>query len=104
MEEVIPANMNSNEIIAYMKKNPYSQKIGNVEYTYSLLSKKQESFVLSHDRFLYLKGYESISYAREFDAKKTLPFTEDSQIPKAKATFPLDQIEKYVNDQEKLII
>ena len=66
--------MNSNEIIAYMKKKPYSQKIGNIEYTYSLLSKKQETFVGSNNRFLYLKGYESISYAREFDVKITLPF------------------------------
>jgi hypothetical protein len=69
--------MSSNEIIAFMKKKPYTQKIGNVEYTYSLLSKKQASFVMSHDRFLYLKGYESISYAREFDAKTTLPYGEE---------------------------
>lgn len=40
-----------------MKKKPYNQKIGNIEYTYSLLSKKQASFVMAHDRFLYLKGY-----------------------------------------------
>jgi hypothetical protein len=49
--------MNSNETIAYMKKKPYSQKIGNIEYTYSLLSKKKETFVGSNNRFLYLKGY-----------------------------------------------
>jgi hypothetical protein len=55
--------------------------------------------VLSHDRFLYLKGYESISYAREFNPKATLPFTEEIQIPKAKTTFLLSQVEKYNNDQ-----
>lgn len=96
--------MTSSEIIAFMKKKPYTQKIGNIEYTYSLISKKQASFVMAHDRFLYLKGYESISYAREFDPKSTLPYTEEQQVPKAKTTFPLTQIEKFSTDQEKLTI
>lgn len=87
-----------------MKKKPFTQKIGNIEYTYSLLSKKQATFVMAHDRFLYLKGYESIAYAREFDPKTTFPFTEEQQVPKAKTTFPLTEIEKYSTDQEKLII
>ncbi len=76
-----------------MKKKPYSQKIGNIDFTYSILSKKQQSFVGSNNRFLILKGIESIAYAREFPEKTiTLPFNEEGQIPKAKATFLITQI------------
>ena len=87
-----------------MKKKPYTQKIGITEFTYSVLSKKQQSFLGSNTRFLFLKGNESISYAREFSDKTPLPFTEESQIPKAKTTYLIPQIESVTNEQEKLIV
>lgn len=53
---------------------------------------------------MYLKGYDEIAYAREFNPKTPLPFTEESQIPKAKTTFPVTQIEKTTANGENLII
>lgn len=38
------------------------------EITYSVLPKKQQTFVMTHDRFLLLKGNDIIGYAREFPA------------------------------------
>ena len=76
-----------------MKKKPYTQKIGTIDYTYSILSKKKQSFMGANNRFLILKGLQSIAYAREFIEKTTpLPFTEEAQIPKAKTTFLITQI------------
>ncbi len=54
------------QIVEYMKKKPYTQFLSGVELTYSLLQKKQDTFLLTHERFLMLKGIESISYARVF--------------------------------------
>jgi hypothetical protein len=39
-----------------MKKKPYSQKIGTIDYTYSILSKKKQTFMGANNRFLILKG------------------------------------------------
>jgi hypothetical protein len=46
-----------------IKNRPYTQNMNGVEVTYSILNKKQQTFVLTHPRFLYLNGIESISYA-----------------------------------------
>lgn len=60
---------------------------------------------MSNDRFLMLKGIEEISYAREFDPKKNpVPFAEEDQMPKAKATYPIMEIEKIESSQEKLTV
>lgn len=60
---------------------------------------------MSNDRFLILKGIEEISYAREFDPKKnTVPFADEEQIPKAKSTYPIMEIEKIESTQEKLTV
>jgi hypothetical protein len=40
-----------------------------------VLCKKQQTFLFGNDRFLLLKGVESISYAREFPQHQRLPFT-----------------------------
>lgn len=44
------------QIHSHIKKKPYTQLIKQIEFTYSILSKKQKTFVLTNDRFLYLKG------------------------------------------------
>jgi hypothetical protein len=49
-----------------MKNRPYTQSLGGEELTYSILPKRQETFILTHERFLMLKGFNSISYARFF--------------------------------------
>ena len=48
--------MSSIQILQAMKKRPYSQIINGVEYTFSILNKKQQTFVMTHERFLILKG------------------------------------------------
>lgn len=49
----------------HIEKKPFTQNIYGIDYTYSLLPKKQRNFVLTNDRFLLVRGIESISYARE---------------------------------------
>lgn len=48
--------LSSAQILLAMKKKPFTQMIHGVEYTYSILSKKQQTFVLTNERFLVLKG------------------------------------------------
>jgi regulatory protein YycI of two-component signal transduction system YycFG len=48
--------ISSAQILQAMKKRPYSQIINGVEYTFSILNKKQQTFVMTHERFLILKG------------------------------------------------
>lgn len=62
------------QIHSHIKKKPYTQLIKGVEYTYSILSKKQKTFVLTNERFLFIKGIESIAYARNLSDKAQLPF------------------------------
>jgi hypothetical protein len=40
--------LSSAQILLAMKKKPYTQLIHGVEYTYSILSKKQQTFVLTN--------------------------------------------------------
>jgi hypothetical protein len=72
-----------------MKKSPFSQILDGVEVTYSILSKKQSTFIMTNDRFLFLKGIETISYAREFPPKTVLPLKSMSEVPAFKSTFPI---------------
>jgi hypothetical protein len=46
----------SDQIFQLIKKKPYTQMLDDVELTYSILSKKQQGFILANDRFLLLKG------------------------------------------------
>lgn len=92
------------QILALMKKKPYSQQLGQAELTYSVLSKKQKTFVLANDRFLLLRGIESLSYARTFPEATPLPFSDAAQLPPPKATFPLSDLETFTNEQERLIL
>ena len=39
-----------------MRKHPYSQILNDVEITYSILCKKQQTFLFGNDRFLLLRG------------------------------------------------
>lgn len=71
----------SDQIYQIIKKKPYTQMLDDVEITYSILSKKQQGFILANDRFLLLKGNESISYARSLLAGTPLPFRHYSSIP-----------------------
>ena len=54
----------SEEIKIYIKKKPYTQSIRGQEITYSILEKKQETFIMTHPRFLLLFGTEKIGYAK----------------------------------------
>lgn len=47
-----------------IKKKPYSEVIEGTTYTYSLLKKKNQVFILTNERLLVLIGYRSIAYAR----------------------------------------
>ena len=47
-EPPLPLPQTHAEYLAYIKKKPYSQIIGGQELTYSLLPKKQKSFVMTH--------------------------------------------------------
>ena len=82
------------EVKKFIMKRPYSQRLAGQEITYSILNKKQESFVLTHERFLILKGIESIGYAREFPEKQEVPFRTLEEIPKLKATVPIAELDK----------
>ena len=46
----------SEDIKQYIAKRPYTQKIGDEEVTYSIIPKKQSTFIMTHDRFLILKS------------------------------------------------
>jgi hypothetical protein len=70
-----------------MKKRPYTQMLNGIDITYSILPKKQNTFFLTHDRFLFLNGIESISYARTFEEKIILPFQDKMTVPKFKTTY-----------------
>jgi len=74
-------SFSSDQILRLIKVKPYTQMLDDVELTYSILSKKQQGFVLTNDRFLLLKGNESISYARSLHSGTPLPFRHYSSIP-----------------------
>lgn len=78
--------------------------MNGIEYTYSIIPKKQKSFVLTNNRFLLLKSIDSISYAREFPSNAPLPFRTPADLPKPKTTFPLAAVEHCSTEQEKLIV
>lgn len=90
-----PAELNSAQILQLIKKKPYSQLIAGVEYTFSILKKKQKSFVGTNDRFLVLKGIESLAYARVFPENTELPVKDAGALPPLKATYLLGEIESY---------
>ena len=55
----IPSTGGSNKVsslIRLIKKKPYTQVLDGVEITYSILAKKQENFILTHERLLVLIG------------------------------------------------
>jgi hypothetical protein len=95
---------NSAQIFELIKKKPYSQFMNGVELTYSILSKKQQDFIFSNDRFLILKGYEYIAYARTLPDNTPLPFRTETDIPSPKSKFTLVDIETFTNEQDKLVI
>jgi hypothetical protein len=92
------------EIFQNMRKHPYSQILQNQEITYSILCKKQQTFLFGNDRFLLLRGIESLSYAREFPQHQRLPISHPAELPPPKATYPLTDIEHFACDQELLIV
>lgn len=54
----------SQQLKEKIRKKPFYEPIDNVQYTYSLLKKKNKSFFLTNERLLMLKGSQSIGYAR----------------------------------------
>lgn len=86
------APLSSNDIIQAMRKQPYSQFLQGQEITYSVLCKKQQTFLFGNDRFLLLRGIDSISYARAFPQHQRLPFSHPAELPPPKATFPISEI------------
>lgn len=73
--------------------------MNDIDYTYSIIPKKQKSFVFTNNRFLVLKGIESISYAREFPTNVPLPFRSPADLPKPKQTYPVAAIEHCNTEQ-----
>lgn len=49
---------------------------------------------MTNERFLMLKGHESISYARIFPQDKELPFKTFEDLISPKATFQISEIVK----------
>jgi len=47
---------NSAGLRQYITKLPHTENIDGEDITYSLIPKKQATFVMTHDRFLLLKG------------------------------------------------
>ena len=45
-------------------KMPFTEQIDGQDITYSIIPKKQASFVMTHDRLLILKGFDWLGYAR----------------------------------------
>jgi hypothetical protein len=88
----------------FITKRPYSQTLDFEDITYSLIPKKQQSFVMTHERFLLLKGIEILGYAREFTSNQQLPFNSLAEVPAPKTVVPLSGIEKVEVQEEKLII
>lgn len=87
------------KVRATIEKKPYSQDIQGIRYTYSILPKKQKAFVLTHERFLVIKGIEEISYAKEFPKGTTLPFKSAVELPKPKGAYKIAEIEKATTEQ-----
>jgi hypothetical protein len=94
----------THENLWVLKNRPYTQSLQGVEVTYSILNKKQKTFVLSHERFLYLNGIESISYASTSPPEAALPLKDTTALPKFKTTFPLSKIKTVITVNENLII
>ena len=49
-------NLNGPKLRLHIEKKPFTQKIRGIDYTYSLLPKKQRTFVFTNDRFLLVRG------------------------------------------------
>ena len=87
-----PLPTTSEGIRSFITRRPYTEIIDEEEITYSVLPKKQESFVMTHDRFLILKGIEWIGYARELPENTQLPFGHFNKIPNPKSYVRLGEI------------
>ena len=88
----------------HITKLPYTENIDGEDITYSVIPKKQQSFVMTHDRFLLLKGIEILGYARELDQRAQLPFHSLANIPSPKTVVQLTNIERVEVQEEKLIV
>lgn len=55
--------------------------------------------MLTHERFLVIKGIEEISYAKEFPKGTTLPFKSAVELPKPKGAYKIAEIEKATTEQ-----
>ena len=94
----------SEGIRQFITKRPYTQTLDFEDITYSIIPKKQQSFLLTHERFLLLKGIEILGYARELTANQLLPFNSLAQVPAPKTVIPLSGIAKVEVQEEKLIV
>lgn len=88
----------------FITKRPFTETIDGEDITYSIIPKKQASFVMTHDRFLLLKGIEILGYAREFPQGAQLPFHALVNIPSPKTVIPLSAIERVEVQEEKLLV
>ena len=65
-------------------------------YIYGLLKKKNQSFVLTNERLLMLKGIKLIGYARNIPSETFLPFASEANIPKMKVELELSRIQNVI--------
>jgi hypothetical protein len=92
------------QIRKFITVRPFTQTLDNEDLTYSIIPKKQQSFVMTHERFLLLKGIEILGYARELPEKQPLPFGSLAEVPAPKTVVQLSAIEKVEVEGEKLIV
>ena len=86
-----PHFANPAQFIAYVSKNPFTEVINGVKYTYSYLKKKGQTLSsLTNDRLLILKGINSIGYAREMP--QVVEFHSEMAMPKPKAAHSLSEL------------
>ena len=96
--------ISGSKLRSHIEKKPFTQRIDGIDYTFSMIPKKQNNFVFTNDRFLMVKGIETISYARAFPSNVPLPFRSVADFPKHKVEYPLEDVEHCNTEQEKLII
>jgi hypothetical protein len=97
-------NISGPQLRRHIEKKPFTQRLGLIDYTYSIIPKKQKTFVLTNERFLMVSGIESISYAKAFPDNVPLPFRSVADFPKPKVVYPLNALQHCQTEQEKLII
>ena len=82
----------------------FEQRLGNVDYAYSLIPKKRANFFGENERFPVLKGIECIGYARELPPQASLPFQSHEDVPEMKGRYSLNEIDRVMAQSDMLVV